>query len=115
VELPSAHYWTLSRPARSLELRLSTSTKRIKALVIDSSGLKVYGEGEWKVRTHGQGQRRTWRKLHIAMDAETPQLTAALVTDKGLLDRNALPGLLEQTAVEVERVSGDGAYDFEHC
>lgn len=83
--------------------------------MIDSSGLKVYGEGQWKVRTHGKDKRRTWRKLHIAMDAATHQLTASSITDKDLLDRNALSGLLEQTTSEIERVCADGAYDFEPC
>jgi hypothetical protein len=115
VELPSAHYSTLSRRARSLSLSLTAPTKRITHLVIDSSGLKVYGEGEWQVRTHGKQKRRTWRKLHISMDAETHQLTAASLTDKDLLDRNAMAGLLEQTESEVERVCADGAYDFEQC
>ena len=83
--------------------------------MIDSSGLKVYGEGEWQVRTHGKAKRRTWRKLHIAMDAATHQITASSVTDKDLLDRNAVDGLLEQCEAEVEFVCGDGAYDFEQC
>jgi transposase len=83
--------------------------------VIDSSGLKVYGEGEWKVRTHGKAKRRTWLKLHIAMDASTHQLTASSITDKELLDRNAMAELLEQTEGEIERVCADGAYDFEQC
>ena len=83
--------------------------------MIDSSGLKVYGEGEWQMRTHGKQKRRTWRKLHISMDAETHQLTAASITDKDLLDRNAMAGLLEQTEAEVARVCADGAYDFEQC
>jgi hypothetical protein len=115
VELPTAHYSTLSRRARRLTLSLSSSPQKIKHLVIDSSGLKVYGEGEWKVRTHGADKRRTWRKLHISMDAETHQLTAASLTDKDLLDRHAMAGLLEQTEAEVERVCADGAYDFEQC
>jgi Transposase DDE domain len=115
LELPAAHYSTLSRRARSLELSLTTSSKKIKHLVIDSSGLKVYGEGEWQVRTHGKAKRRTWRKLHISMEAATHHLTAALLTDKDILDRNALPGLLEQTEIAVERVCADGAYDFEQC
>lgn len=115
VELPSAHYSTLSRRARSLSLSLATATKKIKHLVIDSSGLKVYGEGEWKVRTHGKAKRRTWRKLHISMEAANHQLTAASLTDKDVLDRNALAGLLEQTEAEIERVCADGAYDFEQC
>jgi Transposase DDE domain len=115
VELPSAHYSTLSRRARSLSILLASSNKRIKHLVIDSSGLKVYGEGEWQVRTKGRAKRRTWRKLHISMDARTHQLTAAIITDKDVLDRNALARLLEQTESEVERVCADGAYDFEQC
>jgi Transposase DDE domain len=115
VELPAAHYSTLSRRARRLTLSLPPAQRKIKHLVIDSSGLKVYGEGEWQVRTHGKAKRRTWRKLHIAMDAETHQLTAASITDKELLDRNAMAELLEQTAGDIERVCADGAYDFEQC
>ena len=95
LELPSAHYWTLSRRARSLSLSLAPSTKKIKHLVIDSSGLKAYGEGEWKVRTHGKAKRRTWLKLHISMNAETHHLTAASLTDKDVSDRHAMAGLLE--------------------
>jgi Transposase DDE domain len=114
AQLPSPHYSTLCRRARQLELSLA-APKKIRHLVIDSTGLKVYGEGEWQVRTHGKQKRRTWRKLHISMDAETHQLTAASITDKDLLDRNAMAGLLEQTTSEVERVCADGAYDFEQC
>ncbi len=115
LELPSAHYSTLSRRARSLSLTLSTSTRKIKHLVIDSSGLKVYGEGEWQARTHGKAKRRTWLKLPISMDAETHHLRAASITDKDVLDRHAMAELLEQTAAEIERVCADGAYDFEQC
>jgi transposase len=115
VDLPSAHYSTLSRRARSLELSLATSKKQIKHLVIDSTGLKVYGEGEWHVRTHGADKRRTWRKLYISMDASSHQITATLITDQDELDRHALPDLLEQTESKIEFVCGDGAYDFEQC
>lgn len=112
VGLLSPHYSTLSRRARRLELSLA-APKKIKHLVSDSTGLKVYGEGEWKVRTHGKDKRRTWRKLHISMEASTHHVTASSITDKELLDRNALSGLLEQTTSEIERVCADGAYDFE--
>lgn len=114
VSLPSPHYSTLCRRARRLELSL-TAPKKIKHLVIDSTGLKVYGEGEWKVRLHGADKRRTWRKLHISMDARTQQITSALITDKELLDRNALPKLLAETPAEIEAICADGAYDFEQC
>jgi hypothetical protein len=116
VKLPVPDYSTLSRRARPLRFSLSAhGAQTISHLVIDSSGLKVYGEGEWKVRVHGADKRRTWRKLHISMGASTHQLTAALVTDKDLLDRSALPALLAQTEGEVGRVCADGAYDFEQC
>lgn len=114
VELPSPHYSTLARRARALELSL-TAPKQIRHLVIDSTGLKIYGEGEWKVRLHGADTRRTWRKLHIAMEASTHHLTASSITEKDVLDRNALAGLLTQTTGEIERVCADGAYDFEQC
>lgn len=114
ASLPAPHYSTLSRRARLLELSLAAPQK-ISHLVLDSTGLKVYGEGEWKVRAHGKAKRRTWRKLHISMDASTHQITAASLTDKEVLDRNAVVGLLGQTAGEIVRVCGDGAYDFEQC
>jgi Transposase DDE domain len=114
LSLAAPHYSTLCRRARCLELSLARPQK-IKHLVIDSTGLKVYGEGEWQMRTHGKQKRRTWRKLHISMDAATHHLTAASLTDKDVLDRNALSGLLELTTSRIERVCADGAYDFEQC
>ena len=114
MSLPVMHYSTLSRRAHSLQLSLPAPNK-IRHLVIDSSGLKVYGEGEWKVRIHGADKRRTWRKLHISMDASSQQLTSVLLTDNEQLDRTALPKLLKQTEAEVGYVCADGAYDFQHC
>ena len=114
VGLPVMHYSTLCRRARSLELSLA-ARQHIRHLVIDSTGLKVYGEGEWKVRIHGADKRRTWRKLHISMDASTQQITSAIVTDKDELDRTVLPVLLKHTQAKIERVGADGAYDFEQC
>jgi len=114
VRLPAMHYSTLSRRARSLSLSV-TAPRKIRHLVIDSTGLKLYGEGEWKVRTHGADKRRTWRKLHLAMDAERWQITAALITEKDELDRRVLPSLLKDTDAEMRAVCADGAYDFEEC
>jgi hypothetical protein len=114
VRLPSPHYSTLCRRACRLELSL-TAPKQIRHLVIDSTGLKLSGEGEWKVRWHGADKRRTWRKLHIAMDASTHQITSAIITDKDELDRHLLPHLLKQTDAGIRAVCADGAYDFEQC
>jgi hypothetical protein len=114
VHLPVMHYSTLCRRARSLELTLATP-KKISHLVIDSTGLKLYGEGEWKVRVHGADKRRTWRKLHLAMDAGRWQITSMIITDKDELDRHVLPPLLKPQSGEVMAVCADGAYDFEQC
>jgi transposase len=113
--LPVPNYSTLCRRAQKLDVKLASSGKPIKHLLIDSSGLKIFGEGEWKVRTHGADKRRTWRKLHISVDAATHQITAALITDNKTLDRKALPLLLNQTEAEVEKVCTDGAYDVKAC
>jgi Transposase DDE domain len=116
IELPAPHYSLLSRRARRLRVKLTANrTNYIKHLVLDASGLKVYGEGEWKVRLHGADKRRTWRKLHISMDADSHQLASALLTNKDVVDPRCLPGLLKQVDAAIENVYGDGAYDSRHC
>jgi hypothetical protein len=116
IKFPTPHYSLLSRRARKLQFDLSaTRPKKVKHLVIDASGLKVYGEGEWKVRLHGADKRRTWRKLHISIDASTQQITSALLTDKDVVDPRCLPRLLKQVEADVEKVYGDGAYDSRQC
>src|SRR5918911_2433360 len=91
------------------------SAKPIRHLVFDASGLKVFGEGEWKVRTHGKDYRRRWRKLHIGLDADSQQLVVALLTDATVVDPRTLPRQLKQVEAPVERVYGDGAYDSRAC
>lgn len=116
INLPSPHYSLLSRRARHLKLSLAArSAPPIKHLVIDASGLKVFGEGEWKVRTHGQDYRRKWRKLHIGLDADSQQVVVALLTDATVVDPRTLPRQLKQVDAKVERVYGDGAYDARAC
>lgn len=80
-------------------------------VVVDSTGVKVYGEGEWKVRTHGVGKRRIWRKLHLGVDEGSGEILAAVVTTNDVADCEVLPDLLEQIDRPVEQVSGDGGYD----
>jgi Transposase DDE domain len=100
LSLPAPHYSTLSRRACSLNLSLAPG-KQIRHLVIDSTGLKLYGEGEWRVKMRKWTKHRTWRKLHIALDAATHQ--------------RGLPRLLRQIDVPVEQVLADGAYDSREC
>jgi hypothetical protein len=116
VGLPAPDYSTLSRRARLLEVTLSAGVGRTPLhLVVDSTGLKLYGEGEWKVRLHGWAKHRTWRKLHVGIDATTQQVSAALITSRDVVDPRVLPKLLKQVEGQVERVYGDGAYDSREC
>lgn len=116
VDLPVPHYSTLSRRARALSVKLlSVAGHKPRHLVIDSTGLRLYGEGEWQVRVHGWAKRRTWRKLHVTMDAQTQQITSALITNRDVVDSRVLPRLLKEVEGEIERVTGDGAYDSRLC
>jgi len=116
ADLPSPDYTTLCRRARTLEVSLSAPARRAPLhLVVDSTGLKVYGEGEWKVRLHGYDKRRTWRKLHLGIDHHSQQVVATSITDKEVLDRRAVPALLSQVEGPVGQVLGDGAYDYAVC
>jgi hypothetical protein len=115
LELSSPHYSTLSRRAARLEVPLPRINKGPLHLAIDSTGVKLYGEGEWKVRLHKAERRRTWRKLHIAIDHTTHEVVSLSMTDKDVLDRVEVPHLLKEVEGEVSEVLGDGAYDFEVC
>jgi hypothetical protein len=105
------HYSTLSRRATDLEVDLARKGKGPLHLVLDSTGLKVYGEGEWKVRKHGYSRRRTWRKLHLAIDAESHEVQAVAVTEAGVDDAEEVDHLLQTIDREVASAAADGAYD----
>ena len=80
-------------------------------LVIDSTCVKVYGEGEWKVRMHGISKRRTWRKLHLCVDEKTNEIIAAAATENSVADCQVFPDLIAAIEGEIEQISGDGSYD----
>ena len=108
-------YSTLSRRAAGLDVVLAKARNEPgdepRHIVIDSTGLKVYGEGEWKVRQHGVAKRRTWRKLHLALGPETGEITATELTDNAADDASQVKPLLNETRGPVATVGGDGAYD----
>lgn len=113
--LPAPHYSTLSRRAASLEVKLPRLGGGPLHLAVDSTGVKLYGEGEWKVRLHGAERRRTWRKLHLMVDHRTHEAVACSMSEQYVLDRRELPRLLGEVEGEVAEVLGDGAYDFQDC
>ena len=117
VKLAVPDHATLSRRRGALEIELPVrETKEVRHLVIDSTGVKVYGAGEWKVRQHGVSKRRTWRKLHVALDAATWEFVAVCASTNDVSDGERLPELLRGLVPEeVAQVSADGAYDQRHC
>lgn len=115
VEVPS--YSQMSRRAGKLPAKVKRALNRKGPIdiAVDSTGLKVYGEGEWKVRKHGVGKRRTWRKLHLAVDPLDHEIVAATLTDNAHTDEQMLPELIAQIDDDTERCFGDGAYDKKSC
>jgi IS5 family transposase len=112
VKVTVPDYTTLCK--RSADLRVDVSPHQVqgtKHIVVDSTGLKVYGEGEWKVRQHGYSKRRTWRKLHLSVNEATQSIEAVVLTEAGVDDAEAGSQLLDETVGPIEQVSGDGSYD----
>jgi len=90
--------------------------KKITDIAIDSTGLKVYGEGEWKVRKHGAGKHRTWMKLHVAIDIETQEIVAMELTGNSIDDATCAEPIIasvESTGRSIRSLRGDGGYDKE--
>lgn len=86
-------------------------------LLVDSTGIKMMGEGEWKTRKHGASYRRQWRKVHLGIDAETLDIRTIEVTTNSAGDAPTLPDLLAQIPEDetILSVGGDGAYDTRGC
>src|SRR5690349_5818156 len=78
-----------------------------------STGLKIYGEGEWQDQKRGIRSPRRWRKLHLGVDADTHEIVAAELTPDDVGDVPVLPDLLDQVDAEIASVTADGAYDGE--
>ena len=94
---PVPDFSTLCR--RQLDLNVQIPYTRSKAglhLLVDSTGIKFLGEGEWKCKKHGPERRRQWRKLHIGIDAKTLQIRAICVTSNNVSDAAVIPDLLQQ-------------------
>jgi hypothetical protein len=106
-------YSTLSRRQKSLPVEVSRRLECGENLTvgIDSTGLKVYGEGEWKVRKHGSSKRRTWRKLHICMDLDTQEILSVELTGNHEDDAAVGKRMLEGKMTHIKGFKGDGAYD----
>lgn len=80
--------------------------------MIDSTGLEVFGECEWKVKKHGKERRRIWRKLHLAVDGKTHEIICADLSLNNVTDAEAFPGLIRQTH---RKIRAAAAYDTRLC
>jgi len=109
---------TLSRRQKTLAVNIPyRGSKGPLQLLIDSTGIKVEGEGEWHARKHGGTKRRLWRKIHIGVDEQTLEIRAIEITGSNVGDAPMLPELLSQIPADVEvgSVTADGAYDTRKC
>jgi IS5 family transposase len=112
AEVRVPDYTLLCKRSANLAVSIATSNRDVpKHIVVDSTGVKIYGEGEWKVRQHGSSKRRTWRKLHRSVDEGTHEIQAVVLTQANVDDAEAGKQLVEDTPGELDQVSGDGSYD----
>ena len=116
LSLPVPDHSTLSRRGRGLSRsRRLQSSKDNLDLVVDSTGLKIYGPGEWRqerLEERKAGKpRRSWKKLHLGIDASNGDIVASDLTDKDVGDVTVLPDLLDRVDGRINRFLGDGAYD----
>lgn len=112
VEIPIPDYTSLAKRAAKIGISLDVAkhTGPID-VVVDSTGLKVFGEGEWKTRKHGKAKHRTWRKLHLAVNPDTQEIEAEVLTENSGHDADQVDDLLDQIASPMKAFYGDGAYD----
>jgi hypothetical protein len=112
LDLAVPDHSTLSRRAGTLAIpNLSPNPRRPVHLLVDSTGLQLCGPGEWLVEKHGTRRRRSWRKLHIGVDAETGQILASELTTSDVDDGSQVEPLLDQITAPLASFIGDGAYD----
>lgn len=122
IDLAVPSYTQICRRQSRLKVPLQVS-ERLKNgeaihLVVDSSGLKIYGECEWKVRKHGWSKRRIWRKIHLGVDEKTGEITAQVLTDSKTDDASVLEQIIVDSFgqdVDIDKVGTDGAYDHYDC
>jgi hypothetical protein len=113
LDLSVPDHTTLSRRAETLEVSRPRSDSDAEPvhLLVDSTGLKLCGAGEWLVEKHGTRTRRSWRKMHLGRDADTGQIVAATLTTHDVDDGSQVGPLLDQVDGQIASFTGDGAYD----
>lgn len=111
LDLAVPDHSTMSRRARSLALPRMRRGRRPVHLLVDSTGLRLCGPGEWLVERHGSRTRRLWRKLHLATGADTGEIVAAELTGHDVDDGGQVAALLDRCGGPIASFTADGAYD----
>ncbi len=118
LDWPVPDYSTLCRRQKTLKVQIPyRRADRPLNLLVDSTGIKILGDGEWQARKHGPQGRRQWRKVHLAMDTGTSDIRAVEFTPSRDVDSPVLPDLLDQIPEgdDIGTVTADGAYDTRRC
>jgi hypothetical protein len=110
IPLKVPTFSTLSRRGGTVKAALPRDEKEHVTIIADSTGLKVSGEGEWKVGKHGYGKHRTWRKFHVAVTPDG-EVSAVELTENSVGDNETAPALLAREESTIEAFAGDGAFD----
>ena len=113
LDLAVPDHSTLSRRAETLEVPRPKAGGAPVHLLVDSTGLKLCGPGEWLEEKHGSKRRRAWRVLHLATDADTGGIVASALTDREADDGSQVGPLLDRVEGPVASFTGDGAFDRE--
>ncbi len=109
-------YTTLCRRGKTVTIHLRVKRlSKARHVLVDSTGIQVIGEGEWKMMQHGKSKHQVWRKLHIAIDADNQTILSAIMTESVRLDGNYLPKLIHEIEGQIDQITGDGAYDKKGC
>ena len=113
VDLDAPDYSTLSRRASKLDVVLPKrlSSDESITIAVDSTGLKIYGAGEWCETKHGLSRRRQWRKLHITLNTSTLEVVEASLTDNSVGDSTEAKNHIGNVGANINEILGDGAYD----
>jgi hypothetical protein len=110
IKIPT--YSLTCKRAKGLSAKLpKLSSCQPKTVIVDATGIKVQGEGEWKVKVHGKGRPRKWIKLHVAIDERTQEIMGEISTEATVDDGKAFLEVMKQVKGRPKNVIGDGAYD----
>jgi DDE family transposase len=112
VEVAIPDFTSLAKRAAKLNVCLEVvPTEGPIDIIVDSTGVKVLGAGEWRSDAYREPKRRTWRKLHLSVDATSQEIVAEVLTSKRCHDADLVPEILTQIDPPIAKLYGDGAYD----